>query len=107
MLEGIAVRDDRFGRVVCPATTLEPGETVTCTGTYVVTSGDARQGRITNTAVATAEGGIRSETDSATVQVERKPCHGHGPGKPCKDKPGHHGHGAQPATPCRNERPAA
>ncbi|MET8576745.1 hypothetical protein [Streptomyces sp. NPDC005012] len=111
-LDGVAVRDDRVGRVVCPDTTLEPGEAMTCTGTYVVTKEDARQGRITNHAVATAEGGVRSDTDSATVQVERKPCHGkhchgHGHGKPCKDKPGHHGHGAQPATPCRKERPAA
>jgi uncharacterized repeat protein (TIGR01451 family) len=115
-LERVAVRDDLVGRVVCPSTTLEPGEEMACTGLYAVTEADARRGRVTNTAVATAAGGVRSRPDSVTVQVERKPCKGKhcepchggkpcdGHGKPCQGRPGHQGgHGKQPATPCRRD----
>ncbi|MFE5209265.1 hypothetical protein [Streptomyces sp. NPDC056600] len=116
-LTGVAVQDDRLGRVTCPSTTLAPGQEMTCTGTHRVTVADAKAGRITNTAIAVAAGGVRSDSDSATVQVERKPCEGkhcgpgHGHGKPCKGghgKPGHHdGYGADRATPCRHVRSAA
>ncbi|WP_448322217.1 DUF7507 domain-containing protein, partial [Streptomyces sp. CO7] len=116
-LTGVAVQDDRLGRVACPSTTLAPGQEMTCTGTHRVTVADAEAGRITNTAIAVAAGGVRSDSDSATVQVERKPCEGkhcgpgHGHGKPCKGshgKPGHHdGYGSDRATPCRHERSAA
>jgi hypothetical protein len=71
---------------------------MTCTGSYRVTAEDARLGRITNTAVATAEGGVRSEPDRVTVRVEeKKPCKG----KHCKPCDGHHG--KQSAASCRRD----
>ncbi|WP_151772276.1 DUF7507 domain-containing protein [Streptomyces abyssomicinicus] len=121
-LARVVVRDDRVGRVVCPSTTLEPGDDMTCTGAYTVTAADARRGRITNTAVATAEGGVRSEPDSVTVQVEGKPCEGkhckpcdgghgkpcHGHGKDCHGKPGDRGdRGREAATSCRRDGASA
>jgi uncharacterized repeat protein (TIGR01451 family) len=40
--------------ITCPTTTLEPGESTTCTATYTVTQDDVDAGSITNTAIATA-----------------------------------------------------
>ncbi|MEU3710573.1 DUF7507 domain-containing protein [Streptomyces catenulae] len=85
-LHGVAVEDDRVSDVTCRATTLAPGGSTTCTGTYTVTKEDAERGKVTNTAVATADGGVRSAPSQATVQVkERKPCKGKDC-RPCKGK---------------------
>ncbi|MGW5353620.1 DUF7507 domain-containing protein [Streptomyces sp. NPDC004031] len=86
-LTGVGVTDDRVTDVTCEATTLAPGNSTTCTGTYTVTDEDAACGSVTNTAVATAENGtVRSNEDRATVTVEskEKPC----PPKPCHDEYG-------------------
>uniref|UniRef100_UPI003D7764EC DUF7507 domain-containing protein n=1 Tax=Kitasatospora brasiliensis TaxID=3058040 RepID=UPI003D7764EC len=54
VLTDVAVRDDRVAPVTCDTTTLEPGQSTTCHGTYVVTEEDAKAGHVTNTAKATA-----------------------------------------------------
>ncbi|MGY3684454.1 DUF7507 domain-containing protein [Streptomyces sp. TE33382] len=86
-LTGIDVTDNRVTDVTCEATTLapagQPGDSTTCTGTYQVTRADAARGSVTNTAVATADGGVRSNQDQASISVKKKPCHG----KHCKPKP--------------------
>ncbi|MFE7618691.1 hypothetical protein [Streptomyces sp. NPDC057496] len=95
-LTGISVTDDRVTDVTCRATTLAPGASTTCTGTYTVTAADAERGEVVNTAVATAENGtVRSNEDRACVTVEKKPCEGKHckpkpdpKPKPCPDKPG-------------------
>ncbi|MFB7917991.1 hypothetical protein [Streptomyces sp. NPDC056061] len=81
-LTALAINDDHVTGVTCEATTLapagQPGDSTTCTGTYTVTRADAERGRVTNTAVATAEGGtVRSPQDQARIDVQKKkPCHG-------------------------------
>ncbi|MGW2847253.1 DUF7507 domain-containing protein [Streptomyces sp. NPDC001274] len=72
--------------VTCEATTLAPGASTTCTGTYTVTRADAVRGEVVNTAVASARNGtVVSNTDQARINVQKKPCEG----KECKPKPCH------------------
>lgn len=69
----VTVADDRT-TVACPAlatvgngdSALDPGETVTCTATHVVTVADVMAGSVVNVATATVEG-IDSNTDTATA----------------------------------------
>ncbi|MFG2111448.1 Ig-like domain repeat protein [Streptomyces sp. NPDC048718] len=91
-LGSVAVTDDRVTDVDCGTTTLAPGESTSCRGTYVVTEADAvcgprgDNGRgdggygdhgttcpVTNTAQATATDAqgdtITSDTATATIQV--------------------------------------
>jgi uncharacterized repeat protein (TIGR01451 family) len=52
-LTGIAVVDDKLSSApVCPVTTLAPGATTTCTGTYTLVQADLDAGRVVNTAHA-------------------------------------------------------
>jgi uncharacterized repeat protein (TIGR01451 family) len=53
---GIAVSDSKAGTVNCPATTVAPQASVTCTAAapYVITTADAQSGSVDNTATATA-----------------------------------------------------
>ncbi|MFJ8444311.1 COG1361 S-layer family protein [Kitasatospora griseola] len=52
VLTDVAVNDDRIAQVACDTATLNPGESTTCHGTYVVTEEDAKAGHVTNTATA-------------------------------------------------------
>ncbi|MCP4085547.1 MAG: DUF11 domain-containing protein, partial [Actinomycetia bacterium] len=74
ILTGISVADPLTGSVSCPATTLNPGATTTCTGTYSVTQTNVDAGRIDNTAQATGtapNGGDVVDTDSYTQAVNQ------------------------------------
>jgi hypothetical protein len=53
-LHRIALADSRLGMVTCPATTLAPGESMTCTAAYVTTQADVDRGDVENAAVVTA-----------------------------------------------------
>jgi len=69
----VTVSDDK-ATVTCPAVTtvgdldnfLDPGESVTCTATYIITAGDVAAAFVTNTATATVDG-VNSPSDSTTV----------------------------------------
>ncbi|HEX7833295.1 MAG TPA: DUF11 domain-containing protein, partial [Thermoanaerobaculia bacterium] len=69
----VTVSDDKT-TVTCPALStigdldnfFDPGESITCTATYLTTAGDLSNAFVTNTATASADGET-SNSDSATV----------------------------------------
>ncbi|MEZ5191697.1 MAG: GEVED domain-containing protein [Nocardioides sp.] len=52
-LTSVGVTDPKVGTVSCPATTLAPGASTTCTATYTITQADVNAGQVVNTATAT------------------------------------------------------
>ncbi|MFN2274296.1 MAG: sortase domain-bontaining protein [Anaerolineales bacterium] len=80
----VTVADDKAADETCPAVSaatqtsppgpgdgddwLDPGETITCTATYITVGGDIGTGSVTNTASASADG-VTSPTDSETVYL--------------------------------------
>ncbi|MGY0558655.1 DUF7507 domain-containing protein [Lysobacter sp. A421] len=52
-IDALVINDDQLTTpAVCPVTTLAPGDTTTCTGTYVLTQADVNAGQVVNTATA-------------------------------------------------------
>lgn len=83
-LRDVTVTDQDFSgtgdlsEIDCPATTLPPGRTTTCTARYTVTQADVDTGTITNTATVTgtppgADTPVSSDPSTATVTVDRSP----------------------------------
>ncbi len=72
-LNGIGVSDDHVASVSCPNSSLAPGASETCTGTYSVTQADVDAGSVTNTATASGTNGTghtaTSNSSSVTVNV--------------------------------------
>ena len=78
-LSNLAVTDTQsvqgeslVGPVSCPVTTLGVGSSTTCTGSYIVTSTDIRNGQVSDTAIATASSNgsaITSSPSSLTILV--------------------------------------
>lgn len=118
-LHDVLVEDDRAADVTCDATTLVPGDSTTCHGSYTITQADLDVCRETNgngvqgctvTNVARAAGTdpqgnpIVSGIATASVHVvEEEPCP---PGKPCKPgKPGKPGRPCKPGHPGRPGHP--
>ena len=70
-LTDVTVDDPKLGPVTCPATTLAPAASTTCTATYAITQADVDAGTVANTAVASATNpdGNRTEVaiDSTTT----------------------------------------
>ncbi|MFB8774862.1 DUF7507 domain-containing protein [Streptomyces broussonetiae] len=65
-LTGIAVHDDHVTGITCQVTTLAPGDSTTCTGTYVIRPEDGTSGHVTNTATATGTADGRTVTSPQT-----------------------------------------
>ncbi|EOM77804.1 DUF7507 domain-containing protein [Rhodococcus rhodnii] len=61
----------QMSEIVCPDTPLEPGDSLTCTATYVITAQDVEAGSVTNTAVAYGDPpeGDPVESSPSTVVV--------------------------------------
>ncbi|MFF7456113.1 LPXTG cell wall anchor domain-containing protein [Kitasatospora sp. NPDC008115] len=75
-IDNLGVNDPKVGPVSCPVSTLNPGETVTCTATYQVTAADAQAGQVANTAIATgtSDGNpVESPPSSENVPVVAPP----------------------------------
>ena len=70
-LTGISVADPTAGPVTCPASTLAPGASMTCTAARTLTQTDLDAGSVNNTATVTASGGgsTVSATGSAAAPV--------------------------------------
>lgn len=72
-LHGIEVDDPSIATVDCPATTLAPGVSTTCTGSYNATQSDIDTGSIVNTATASGVApdstSVTSDESSATVDA--------------------------------------
>jgi len=69
-IENISITDDQIASVTCPQSRLDPGESMTCTATDIVTQADLDAGGITNeaTVVGTPQAGsLGPVTDTAFV----------------------------------------
>ena len=51
-LDPVAIDDPKVGVVTCPASSLAPGGSTTCTATYTLTQADVDAGHVANTATA-------------------------------------------------------
>ena len=78
-INNIVVTDDLIPSLSCPATTLAPTESMTCTGQYSVTQDDIDNGSVTNVAGADGtptQGALVPPTDTVTVDGEQLPALG-------------------------------
>ncbi len=71
-LNPVSVSDPRVGPVTCPASSLAPGASTTCTKTYVLTQGDVDAGTVNNTATASGKppvGAAVTATDTVLTPI--------------------------------------
>lgn len=76
-INALVVTDNKIAAVTCPATTLAPAASTTCTGSYTIVQADMDAGLVTNNASATgtpARGTLVPATDSATVTSTATPA---------------------------------
>ncbi len=67
-LSNVAVTDDK-ATVTCPTGDLAPGDSITCTATYIITGTDVTNGTVVNTAYATGDYDDGSSIQSDNVQA--------------------------------------
>ncbi|PKQ21828.1 MAG: hypothetical protein CVT65_16515, partial [Actinobacteria bacterium HGW-Actinobacteria-5] len=75
-LHAVTVTDAKVGTVTCPATTLAPGASTTCTATYTLKQADVDAGQVVNTATASGTpptGSAVTATDSVTAPIAATP----------------------------------
>ena len=72
-LTNVSVTDDKIASVVCPKTTLAPAESMTCTGSYVITTQDLTTCSVTNVATVTGTFGEQTATASANATIKCDP----------------------------------
>jgi uncharacterized repeat protein (TIGR01451 family) len=76
-LSNVSVTDPIVSPISCPQTTLVPGESMTCTGSYSITQADVDAGVRDNTATATGDdpdGNPVSDTDDHSEPLPPKPA---------------------------------
>lgn len=76
-LNELGITDPKVGAVTCTTTSADPGATLTCTATYVITQADIDAGQVDNTATASMRpplgDAIEREDSADTVVLEREP----------------------------------
>src|SRR5215475_3949847 len=75
-INSITVSDNKIASVSCPVSTLAPGASTTCTGSYTTTSADVTNGSVTNTATAhgtPTAGTLADATAQATINLLAQP----------------------------------
>jgi hypothetical protein len=79
-LDDVVVVDDHVANVTCGTTTLAPGESTTCNGTYLISPADSAARQVTNVAQAYGMDGdgniFVSEPVSVTIPVASTPVTG-------------------------------
>jgi uncharacterized repeat protein (TIGR01451 family) len=76
-LDPVSLTDDRLGPITCPATSLAPGASTTCTATYITTQADVDNGSITNTGTVSGtapSGQVVTDKSPATVTADQDPA---------------------------------
>ncbi|MFD0855698.1 hypothetical protein ACFQ07_25880, partial [Actinomadura adrarensis] len=66
-VDSLAINDPVAQSLTCPAGTLQPGQTVVCTGQHTITPEDKKHGKVVNTATATGK-----RTDNGQQVVSNK-----------------------------------
>ncbi|MFD0855571.1 hypothetical protein ACFQ07_25240, partial [Actinomadura adrarensis] len=66
-VDSLAINDPSAQSLTCPAGTLQPGQTVVCTGQHTITPEDKKHGKVVNTATATGK-----RTDNGQQVVSNK-----------------------------------
>ena len=75
-VETLQVSDSLGFMAICPVTTLMPGESTICTGSYVLTATEVDGGAVTSVATATAQDAadvVVSDTDTVTEPIPSQP----------------------------------
>ncbi|MEV7124318.1 DUF7507 domain-containing protein, partial [Kitasatospora griseola] len=70
VVHGVVVVDDHVSSVTCDATTLNPGASTTCHGTYVITAADVQAGHVKNIAHASGVGPDGQSVESPPGEVD-------------------------------------
>lgn len=71
-LNNLSVADNLVPTVVCSRTTIGPGDSVTCTGTYTITQADMDAGKVDNRATGTVtqpDGGTATKTSTTSTPL--------------------------------------
>jgi hypothetical protein len=71
------IGDNKLGAIACPAGSLAPNASITCTASYTITQANLDAGLIKNTATASTSYGpdtITSNPSSATVTAQQRPA---------------------------------
>lgn len=74
-LDNPQVSDNRVAAVSCPGASILPGDTIQCTGSYMITQPMLDAGTpISNQATATADGGVTSNLATASASFTQTPA---------------------------------
>jgi len=76
-LASVSVNDPIVGAVTCPATTLAPNASTTCTATYPLTQADVDAGRVVNVATVSGRppsGPLVTGIDAVTTPISPEPA---------------------------------